>query len=363
MRFGLSFWGVCCALLLGGVSVSYAQTPLPPTNLQAQFQRNGNYTDLQWRMQGRYQVAADLRLNSQYNFPVAEVLGSWDQQGGSWSVNGAVLSQISASLQPVFRAWPGGLAMRDYDFSVRVRSSVLTGFVGVAFRFSNANNYYYVAIEPLRVALYRRVNGTDTLMAQQAAVRAANTWYLVRVSPQGTTLRVAVGNITLSATDNSHPEGSVALVSSGITSDFTGPTTELELRNSGGMVRFTPAQLFSGWTRFGVGTWAVNGYELRQSTNTPEDTGYFNPKHTTLRDYTYIQQMRISPLDDDDVIGVVVRYTQNQATPHRFTAYLLEWNRGGGRWSAEPPPCARDQRRLRSAWWYVAAYQPYRPVF
>ncbi len=330
MRFGLSFLSAVCAFFWAGVHLSHAQTPLPPTNLQAQFQRNGNYTDLQWRMQGRYQVAADLRLNSRYNFPVAEVLGAWDQQGGSWSVNGAILSQISVSLQPVFRAWPGGLAMRDYDFTVRVRSSILTGYVGVAFRFTNANNYYYVAVEPLRVALYRRVNGTDTLLAQQAQVRAAGTWYTIRVAPQGTNIRATVGNIALSATDNSHPEGSVALISSGILSDFTGPTTELELRNSGGMVRFTPTQIFGGWTRFGAGTWAVspNGYELRQSINTAEDTGYFNPKHTTLRDYTYIQQMRISPLEDNDVIGLVVRYTQNQASPHRFTAYVFEWNRG-----------------------------------
>jgi uncharacterized protein (TIGR03382 family) len=231
----------------------------------------------------------------------------------------------------MIRAYPGGVALTDYTFRARVRATTVDpGYIGVVFRYANASNFYYAAMTTTQLRLVKVVNGTETTISTQAFVRAINTWYTMQIELKGSSIRILINNTQrILATDTSLKEGTFGVIATNQRGQFTGPTSAFELRDAGTFRSFTPAEIRNNWTTFGPGQWTQTTYELRQALNTAQDTGFFQKRFLNLTDYTYIHQMRISPSSDDDVMGLLIRFTQDQASPHRFTSYLFEWSRGG----------------------------------
>ncbi|MCB9640973.1 MAG: putative Ig domain-containing protein, partial [Myxococcales bacterium] len=297
-----------------------------------------------WSPQGTYRVTGDATINASYDFSAKDAFDSWQTRGNTWSQSGDILSLTTAlgiaNLTRAARVWPGGVGLTDFHFAIRVRFSRLLGtnWGGILFRFRDLNNYYFAGLYGDRLSLSVVVNGNAREIGTFAVSRQDSTWYTIRVRVQGTQIQVDLnGQQRISVTDSSHGNGTIG-VGAEVTSlltlfrsvDFTGPAKDFELREAGGMVKYRSNDILSQWTKYGAGNWtAPDQYRLYQSLNTEFDTGYFNPNHTSLKDYTYVQEMWVSSSTDDDVIGLTLRYKQTQATPHRFTGYVFEWSRGG----------------------------------
>ena len=331
-------------LFLFPSSWAWSQTPQPPTQVTASFQPAGNQSEIRWTPQGSYRVSGDIAINASRDFTSGEVMDAWQSRGTGWSESNGVVSirtllGIGGTQIQGIRVWGGGVGMTDYRFTSRVRVGNLLGdnWGGIVFRFRNANNFYFAALYGNRLALSVVNNGVTTELRSFAVNRQGGTWYTIEVRLRGNNIQLYLdGQLRVEENNNVHATGTCGIAGS-VTSfltlvrsvDFTGPTRDFELRDAGAMVSYTPQNVLARWTGWGAGNWTATTYELRQSLNTTFDTGFFNPAHTTLKNYTYVQEMWIASATDDDVMGLVLRYKQNQANPHRFTGYVFEWSRGG----------------------------------
>ena len=143
-------------------------------------------------------------------------------------------------------------------------------WVGVAVRYVDADNHYFVSFgndDVLR--LQRKQNGVVTTLAQVSHPVPVGTWKMVRLVADEAVVSVLVnGNVTLSSPDKSLTQGRVALLTSGARADLD----NLEAAPTGGYFVFSEVPPFEQTGRaytFAGGQWEANDFGetegLRQS--------------------------------------------------------------------------------------------------
>jgi len=112
-----------------------------------------------------------------------------------------------------------GLDTDDQVVTTRVRRTAASGtdnWFGLATRFRDAGNYYYITIRNNNtVSLRKLVNGAITQLDTAPFTSTTNTWYRVRFEAVRNQLRVYVDDVLrLEAVDSSHAKGSYGPVMS-----------------------------------------------------------------------------------------------------------------------------------------------------
>ena len=145
----------------------------------------------------------------------------WTRTGsGQWACNGLgsgtghALTQTSTAGDA--RAMVG-TPTDDEIVSARARvtafgtSGTQDKWFGLAARYTDAGNYYYVSVRNSNtVSLRKLVNGAITILGTAPLPVTPGTWYDLRLDAIGDELRVFVnGAQVLQATDSTHPEGQV----------------------------------------------------------------------------------------------------------------------------------------------------------
>lgn len=163
-------------------------------------------------------------------FTTSASLAGWqavDAAGASqgpsnWVVQNGLLRQTSNIFRLSDQAgthllWKGALTSDDY----RVRITLNSGDddnLGVLFRYRDAANHYrfrWARQTPIRL-LERVENGQVTVLAQDQVSYLTSRWYSVAVEARGPDLAVWVdGEVVLTASDQVHPTGGVALYCDG----------------------------------------------------------------------------------------------------------------------------------------------------
>ncbi|MBI3804405.1 MAG: DUF4091 domain-containing protein, partial [Nitrospirae bacterium] len=115
-------------------------------------------------------------------------------------------------------------ANQDVAASCKVAAS--GNSCGVIARWSNANNFYYVRLDPGlgNIALFKKVNGVYTQIATAARAMAYNTYYRLRLVVKGSSLTVYFANestIAIAATDVALSAGNYAGLRSYTSAAFT----------------------------------------------------------------------------------------------------------------------------------------------
>jgi hypothetical protein len=105
-----------------------------------------------------------------------------------------------------------GVATDDQVVHARMRkmsSSGTNNWFGLATRYRDEGNYYYVTLRNNNtVSLRKLVNGAIVELDSAALTIADNTWYRVRFEAVGNHLRVYINDVPrLDAVDSSHPTG------------------------------------------------------------------------------------------------------------------------------------------------------------
>ncbi len=105
-----------------------------------------------------------------------------------------------------------GLPISNQVVHARVRRTAAAGtnnWFGLATRYRDANNYYYVTLRnDNTIALRKLVNGAITELDNAALTISSNTYYRIRFEAIGNQLRVYINDVPrLEATDASHTSG------------------------------------------------------------------------------------------------------------------------------------------------------------
>lgn len=148
----------------------------------------------------------------------------WSQDAGlayTQDVDGETVVRVESVPRTATRGFFSNLGVSgaDYVFRARMRSGA-SGIVDFrpCFRYSNENNHYMLSCQStVGILLYKRVGGTYTELATNAATVAANTWYDLEISVSGqspTKIVVkidGVERINYSEATTSNASGGIAL--------------------------------------------------------------------------------------------------------------------------------------------------------
>jgi hypothetical protein len=105
-----------------------------------------------------------------------------------------------------------GIPINNQVVHARVRRTASAGtsnWFGVAARYRDSNNYYYVTLRnDNTISLRKLVNGAVTVLDSAPLTIASNTYYRIRFEAVGNQLRVYINDVPrLEATDASHTSG------------------------------------------------------------------------------------------------------------------------------------------------------------
>ncbi|WP_243075511.1 family 43 glycosylhydrolase [Microbacterium sp. SS28] len=152
-------------------------------------------------------AAATAPLSDDFNDGVAD---GWTLTPSSqWSVvadpTDASNKMLKQSLTANAEAYAISAAGSYDDFSVSTRmmftTSQLGAYPGLIARHSDANNYYMCRINKLgenRVELSKKIAGTSTVVVQSFSMTPViNTWYTIRMTLQGSTIRCYVNDLRI----------------------------------------------------------------------------------------------------------------------------------------------------------------------
>ncbi len=137
----------------------------------------------------------------------------WTTNDGDWSCDGGPLLQTSLSGDA--RAVTG-VPTDDQVVSARVRATSFAApsgtqqrWFGLATRYHNDGNYYYLSLRSSNeVSLRKLVNGNITVLRSASVNVTPGTWYDLRLEAIGTQVRGYVnGTLVVQATDTSHATG------------------------------------------------------------------------------------------------------------------------------------------------------------
>ena len=124
----------------------------------------------------------------------------------------------------------GGTPTDDQLVMARARATAFGGsagqnrWFGIAARYRDASNYYYLAVRDSNtVSLRKQVNGAITVLGTAPLAVSVNTWYDLRLDAVGNELRAFVNGVqVLQATDSSHAGGQGGMVSYNAATEYTG---------------------------------------------------------------------------------------------------------------------------------------------
>lgn len=158
-------------------------------------------------------------LRREDDFQDGDAVGWNPQLGGSFSVvntaNGRVYRQQSVSGNAT--SLLSDSVMKNQSVQADLRPIAFNGadrWLGLAVRYTDVNNYYYVTLRSSNVVQLRRiVNGQFTTLASAPLAVTPGREYNVRLEAIGGTLRVYIDTAeVLKARDASHQQGSAGLI-------------------------------------------------------------------------------------------------------------------------------------------------------
>ena len=172
-----------------------------------------------------YSTPAQVLFSDNFtNFTNWMVIDNGNTEGPSnWTVSNGEVIQLSNIWDGVdipsniakfgTYALTGNASWQDYDVSLRVMSED-NDELGIMFRYQDSNNYYRFSLDTERH--YRRlvkfVNGTPTVLVEDAVRYELGQSYNIRVSVKGNTISMYVGEqLILQTTDTSLTAGKIAL--------------------------------------------------------------------------------------------------------------------------------------------------------
>jgi|GEM_PF-848214 len=113
---------------------------------------------------------------------------SWTTPSGTWAVvaDGTNLALRQSNGANEALAFSGG-GWANYTYSANVKLTNNSANAGLTFRAINANNYYMFRLNhsTKAVELYKKVNGTLTLLSSAAFQHNINQWYALKVTVSG----------------------------------------------------------------------------------------------------------------------------------------------------------------------------------
>ncbi|WP_235886338.1 family 16 glycoside hydrolase [Paenibacillus cymbidii] len=140
---------------------------------------------------------------------------NWSNPNGNgpWTVENGyshVLQQSGTGLSQYFFVTAGSSSWTDYEVSARVKPT--GNSAGVFGRYQSTNTYYMARIDTSQVALYKIIGGTVTLLASASYPFSTSSWYNIKLSMHGSSLKVYLnGALKLTATDAALSTGRIAL--------------------------------------------------------------------------------------------------------------------------------------------------------
>jgi hypothetical protein len=150
-------------------------------------------------------------------------LSGWTVGSGAWGIaNGALRS---GELDENASIWTGQSSWSDVTISADMNLANLLD-ARVLFRVQDADNYYYFSatggLLPYSGALYKRVNGVDTKIADALGVLLQErTSHTVKIELSGNSIRILVdGTQVVNTTDNTYSSGYAGFGSHNSPGDF-----------------------------------------------------------------------------------------------------------------------------------------------
>lgn len=145
-----------------------------------------------------------------FGFDDEDSFDAWESVG-TWTKNAPAGVYIQTNTTSGTRSITG-TPTGDQVVNVRLRRTAAAGsnnWLGVAARYRDEGNYYYVTLRNNNtVSLRKLVNGAITELDTAPFTVTTNTWYRVRLEAVGTHLRVYINDVLrLDATDSSHATG------------------------------------------------------------------------------------------------------------------------------------------------------------
>jgi pectate lyase len=155
----------------------------------------------------------------------------WVDHGGSWRGGVTVESEtvlVQSSLAGDSR-YINGVVTEDQIVQARVRPTGFDGtdrWCGIAARYGDAGNFYYLSIRNTNQISLRRVSGGAITVLDSAPLTVSTgDWYTLRLEVVGNKLRGYMnGNLLVEATDSVLTKGQYAMVTYKATArydDFT----------------------------------------------------------------------------------------------------------------------------------------------
>jgi hypothetical protein len=191
-------------------------------------------------------------------------------------------------------------------------------WVGLATRFADPQNYYYVTLRSSgSLQLKRKRNGAFTTLASTPLVVQTNRTYRVRLESLGTLHRVFVnGALLLTAEDTgAQVPGSAAVIMYRAAADFDNVIVSPSSRSTIYADDFTGTTMRGDWSYNGAGQWGIASDTLAQSSVAAEARALIGAPATTDQ----IVSARIRPVafasspdGQERWIGLIARYSDER---------------------------------------------------
>ncbi len=126
------------------------------------------------------------------NFEDGNTTG-WTPTGGTWSVEtegSKVLAQKASAAALITT----GSVWTDYVFEARVKLPISNANAGIAFRVTDANNYYMYRVNSSAntLELFKCVDGTLTSVSSTSFTATPKQWYSIKAAVQGNNIKAYV---------------------------------------------------------------------------------------------------------------------------------------------------------------------------
>lgn len=154
--------------------------------------QDGNYTDPAWSI----------------------VSGTWSVGTDPSSTNNKVMNQTDSS-EGIISA--GDSTWKDYTVATRFNTKAGAAYPGILARFQDKSNYYYFQIQKTGNLVFSKVvNGTSTTLKSTSYSMKTNTWYTLKVSLVGTSIKCyivenGVDKLIFDVVDSTYSSGKIGI--------------------------------------------------------------------------------------------------------------------------------------------------------
>jgi len=220
-------------------------------------------------------------LSEQFSFESGNA-GAWAPSAGSFAVatNGSNHLYRQSSLAGDARAVLSSHDWEDQSIEADIQPSAFSGadrWVGLAVRYTDQSNYYYVTLRSSgSIELRKNVNGTYNTLARKTLAVTAGRNYHVALRAMGTAIRVYLdGVLMLWNDDSSLTHGHAALVGYRAQVDYdnlvVGELGHVTLYDALLQCHYLDLQYDQEWTRSGTGQWGCPATGVVSQTSTAGD--------------------------------------------------------------------------------------------